>query len=162
MLGIGARAAHAALRPFAGVASAAASAGLDLERRAVGRVVESPELERLAGSAFDSRRFQEVFARALESEGARQLVDTFFESSLFEHLITRLLESRELWGLVDEIADSPAVAAAITGQSLGFADQVGAEVRQRSRRTDAWLEQAARRLSRRHPTNHAAEDEGPG
>ena len=162
VIGIGSRAARATLRPFADVASAAAGAGLELERRALGRVVDSPELERIAGSAFDSRRFQEVFAKALESEGAKQLVDTFFESSLFEQVITRLLESRQLWRLVEEIADSPAVTAAISGQSLGFADQVGEEVRQRSRRTDDWLEHVARRLSRGHATGPVSRGEGQG
>ena len=71
------------------------------------------------------------------------------ESRLLDQVVTRLLESEELWLLVEEVARSPAVTEAITQQSLGFADQVGDEVRKRSGNADAWLERAARRV--RHP-----------
>jgi hypothetical protein len=46
---------------------------------------------------------------------------------------------------------SPAVTAAITQQSVGFADQVAGELGERSRQADARLERIARRLLRRHP-----------
>ena len=62
--------------------------------------------------------------------------------------------------LVEEIADSPAVTAAISQQGFGFADQVGGDVRNRSRRTDNWLEHAARRLSRGHATGPSPPSEG--
>ncbi|HEY6397015.1 MAG TPA: hypothetical protein VIX82_06130 [Solirubrobacteraceae bacterium] len=125
---------------------------LELERRALARVLDSPELERVADAAFDSPRVQALFAKALESNAAKQLVSIFFASSLFDELIIRLLESRQLWMLIEEIVESPVVMAAITRQGLGFADQVGEEVRHRSRRSDDWLERAARRLSRGHAT----------
>ncbi|HUO69728.1 MAG TPA: hypothetical protein VMU39_03045 [Solirubrobacteraceae bacterium] len=41
------------------------------------------------------------------------------------------------------------MTAAITQQSLGFADQVGDEMRVRSRTADVWLERLAQRLTRR-------------
>ena len=124
--GIGGRAAAATLRPLTDAAY--------------------PELERLITAALESERIQESLRRALESAGAHQLVDDFFESGLFDHFVDRLLASDALWHLVDEIADSPAVTVAITQQSLGFADQLGEQIRGRTRRADDWLEQRAHRL----------------
>ena len=54
-----------------------------------------------------------------------------------------------MWALIDVIAQSPAVTDAITQQGAGFADQVAAEVRERSRSLDARLERGAWRLLRR-------------
>ena len=145
---IGGRAAAAALRPFTGAVGAAAEAGIILEQRAVDRLLESGELERLLTSV----RLQAIVAQVLRSEGATQLIDTFFDSGLFDRLIDRLLSSDGLWRLVDVIAASPAVRAAVSQQGLGFADQVGETVRARSRKGDRQLERAADRLVRRHPT----------
>lgn len=124
------RAAAATLRPFTNVAV--------------------PELERLVGAALDSPELQRAARRAFESDAARQLVDSFFDSGLFDHFVDRMLASGALWRIVDEVADSPSVTAAITQQSLGFSEQVGNEVRTRSRRADDWLERLAHRLSQRH------------
>ena len=60
---------------------------------------------------------------------AKRLVDSFFDSGLLDRFFDRLLESDALWHAIDEIAGSPAVTAAISQQGLGFADQVGDEVR---------------------------------
>jgi hypothetical protein len=87
------------------------------------RLFEGPEMERIAAQAIDSR-----------------LLDT---------IIDRLLESEELWVLVQEVARSPAVTEAIGQQGVGFADQVAGQVRLRSERADARLENVARRLLRR-------------
>ncbi len=144
--GLGARAASTALRPVVGVVEAAAEAGLSLERRAVNRVLESDELERVVVVAINSAHIQAALKQALESEGAVQLVDSLFDSGLIDHLFERLLASESLWHLIDEIAASPAVTAAISQQGLGFADQVGDQVRERSRKADDWMERAARRL----------------
>ena len=144
---IGGRAAAVGVRPFSGVANAAAEAGMDLERRAVDRLIEGGEMERLLAS----ERLQTVATQVFDSDGARRLVDGFFDSGLFEHFVDRLLASDALWDLVDRIAGSPAVMAAVSQQGLGFADQVGDELRTRSRTADAWLERAARRLARRGP-----------
>ena len=88
-----------------------------------------------------------------------QLVDSVFESGLIDRFLgglvdsgaldrffDRMLNSEGLWHLIDEIAGSPAVTAAISQQGLGFADQVGDQVRERSRKADDWMERAARRL----------------
>ena len=48
---IGGRAAAVTVRPFSGMVGAAAEAGLDLERRAMDRLIQSGELERVLASA---------------------------------------------------------------------------------------------------------------
>jgi hypothetical protein len=127
--GIGGRAAAATLRPFTDAAAV--------------------ELEALLSTALESEHVQRGLRGAFESDGGRQLVADFFESGLFDEFVDRLLASPSLWRLVDEVADSPAVTAAISQQGLGFADQVGEEVRRRTRRADDWLERLAHRLIRR-------------
>jgi hypothetical protein len=151
---IGTRAAAATVKPLAGPVNAAAEAGIGLQRRAVDRLLDSGELEHLLASP----RLQAIVKQVIESDGAKMLVDAFFDSGLFERLVDRLLASAALWHLVDEIADSPAVTAAISQQGLGFADQVTTEVRGRSRKADDWLERAAHRLIGRRS---AEQDAGP-
>lgn len=159
LVGLGTRAATATLKPIAGVAEAAAGAGLSLERRAVNRVLESDELERVVVVAINSVHIQAALKQALESDGAAQLIDSVFDSGLIDRFLAglvdsgaldrffdRMLASEGLWNLIDEIAGSPAVTAAISQQGLGFADQVGDQVRDRSRKADDWMERAARRL----------------
>lgn len=124
--GIGGRAAAATLRPITGLAF--------------------DELEQLLATVLESEHVQRGIRRALEGDGASQLVDDFFDSGVFDHFVDRLLASPALWQLVDEVADSPAVTAAITQQGLGFADQVGGELRRRSRRADDLLERTAQRI----------------
>lgn len=124
--GIGGRAAAATLRPLTGAAG--------------------PELERLLGAILESEQVQDALRRGLDSDAAKQLVDGFFDGGLFDHFVDKLLASDGLWHLVDEIVDSPAVTAAITQQSLGFADQLGEQIRGRTRRADDRLERAAHRL----------------
>ena len=149
---MGTRAAAATMRPLAGPVNAAAEAGIGLQRRAIDRLLDSGELEHLLASP----RLQAVVKQVIESDGAKMLVDAFFDSGLFDRLVDRLLDSDALWRLVDEIAGSPAVTAAISQQGLGFADQVGTEVRGRSRKADDWLERAAHRLIHRRSAERAA------
>ncbi|HEY1517021.1 MAG TPA: hypothetical protein VGF91_11420 [Solirubrobacteraceae bacterium] len=150
--GLGARAATTTLRPIVGVVEAAAGAGLSLERRAVNRVLESDELERVVIVAINSVHIQAAFKQALSSEGAAQLVDSLFDSGFIDRFFERLLASESLWHLIDEIAGSPAVTAAVSQQGLGFADEIGDQVRTRSRKADDWMERAARRLIGRQPS----------
>lgn len=177
LLGIGGRAASTTLRPIAGVIEAAASVGIGVERRAVDRLLESSELERTLNQAVDSVRIQASLERALSTDGVKRMVDGLFDSGLLDQvidrmfdtglidrvidrvfdsglidrLLERLLASEGLWQLIDEVAASPAVTAAISQQGLGFADQVGDEVRARSRKADDWVERTARRLMHRPP-----------
>lgn len=116
--------------------------------RVSAHVLESPELERLVARSLESPAVERLVAAAVDSPATERLVTRVIESRLIEETVTRLLESEELWLLVEEIARSPAVTEAITQQSLGFADQVAAGVRQGSTGADAWLERAARRVRR--------------
>jgi hypothetical protein len=146
---IGGRAAATTLRPFAGAMEAAAEAGFSLQRRAVDRMLESDELERVLTVAINSAHVQAALQSALVSDAAKRLVDSLFDSGLIDRFLARLLASDALWHMIDEIASSPAVTAAISQQGLGFADQVGDQVRDRSRKADDWVERAARRLIHR-------------
>jgi hypothetical protein len=102
-----------------------------------------------AVGALDDQHVLDALDRIVESGAARQLIASMFETGLFDEFVDRLIASDGLWRLVDEVAASPAVAAAVTQQSLGFLDQVGDRVRARSRGADDRLEHAAQRL-RRH------------
>jgi hypothetical protein len=148
---IGTRAAFATVKPLAGPVNAAAEAGIGLQRRAIDRLLDSGEVEHFLASP----RLQALVKQVIESDGAKMLVDAFFDSGLFDRLADRLLDSDALWHLVDEIAQSPAVLAAVSQQGLGFADQVGTEVRGRSRKADDWLERAAHQLIRRRSADRA-------
>jgi hypothetical protein len=148
---IGGRAASTTLKPFAGAMGAAVDAGISLERRAFDRVLDSSEIDRIILTTLDNPNIQAALDQALRSDGVARLIDSFFDSGLFDRILTRVGESEALWQLVDRIATSPMVLAAVSQQGLGFADQVGDEVRGRSNRADDWLERAARRLIGRDP-----------
>jgi hypothetical protein len=111
----------------------------------VDAVVASPYAERALDHVLESR----LAEHAVESPGMERMVAQVIESRLLDEVVARLLECEELWILVDEIAESPAVTAAITQQSLGFADEIADDINQRTRRADAIAERAARRLLRR-------------
>ena len=145
---IGVRAASATLRPFTGAVGVVAEAGISLEQRAVDRLLESGDVERL----LDSARLQAIVAQVMRSEGTTQLIDTFFDSGLFDRFVDRLLASDGLWRLIDVIAASPAVRAAVSQQGLGFADQLGDAMRERTRKGDRRLERVADRLTRHDRT----------
>jgi hypothetical protein len=124
------------------------------------RFLDGPELERMVALVLESERVDAALVSALESADMERLITRILESRLIEETVTRLVEetaarlpeSQALWALVDEVAQSPAVADAITQQGLGLADEVAGEVRDRSRAADAWLERAARRVIRRRGT----------
>jgi hypothetical protein len=159
---IGTRAAAVTMRPLTGAIGAAAEAGIGFERRAVDRLLDSDELERILVTTADSARVQAALRRALESDAAGNLIDGFFDSGLFDRFIDRLLSSDALWRLVEDIATSPAVTSAISGQGLGFADQLGGEMRTRSQKADDWLERAAHRFKHRdQETSPPAPDASP-
>ncbi len=154
--------AKAATKQLASAGTAALEAGVQLERRAVDLVLESDELERILVTTVDHPRVQSSLNATLSSDGGKQLIAVLFESGAIDELLDRLLvsealwrlvdglieglsEREALWRLIDEIASSPAVTAAITQQSLGFAEEVRDDVRSRSRRADDWLARVVRR-----------------
>ncbi|MDA0181370.1 hypothetical protein OJ997_13775 [Solirubrobacter phytolaccae] len=115
------------------------------------RVLEGPELERIVEQALASPGAARMIARVVESD----VVETA-TMGLVEDIVGRLRESRALWTLIDDIAQSPAVLDAIAQQSAGLADQVGDELRERSRNADERLERAAWRLFHRRPAGEGA------
>ena len=121
--GLGTRAATRAGRPFADV------------------FLDGPGLEQ----AINDPHVQAALRRALAGDGGKKIVTILFETGLIDEFLAQLLTRPALWSLIDEIVASPAVTAAVTQQSLGFADLIGAEVRTRSRRADDWLERRVRR-----------------
>ncbi len=123
---LGGRAATATIRPF------------------------TDDLERALVAIAANPRIHELVRRALYSDTAKELVDDFFASGLFDRLADRLLASDGLWRIVEEVAQSPSVTAAISGQGLSFADQLGDELRSRSRRADMRVERIARRITGRN------------
>jgi hypothetical protein len=123
--------------------------GPELERL-VARTLESPGMERLVAGAVESPGMERLVSEAVDSPAAEGLAARIVQSRLLDETFMRLLESEQLWMLIEEIARSPAVTEAITQQSVGFADQVADEVRNRSSGADAWLERTAGRLRRRH------------
>src|SRR3954466_2479460 len=110
--GFGTRAAARAVRPFADV------------------ILDGPEIERL----LDDPQVLDALRRALAGDRGKKVADIIIESGLVDELLEQLLTRPALWHLVDELVASPAVTAAITQQSLGFADPIGAEVGSRPRR----------------------------
>jgi uncharacterized RDD family membrane protein YckC len=112
------------------------------------RMIHSPALWTLIG-------------KALESENADGLVTRLFDSGFADQFIDRLVTNKAVWRLVDEIAASPAVTAAVTQQSLGFADQVGGELRARARQADDWILRKARRNRDGDGTSRSG-NESPG
>ena len=122
--------------------------------------------ERLVEHVLADGIAEQILTLALNGPEMERLLSELVDSRLPDQLVTRLLESEEMWMLVEEIVRSPAVTQAITQQSLGFADQVGDEVRRRSGNADAWVERAARRIRLRHrdggqPTGPAEQPSTP-
>ncbi len=143
------RAARTALRPVTGTMKATVRAGLDVERRALDSALESDEFERFVTGILDDQGLRAMLGRVLDSEGARTVIGRFFDSGLFNLFIDELLAADALWRLVDEIASSDSVRAALSQQSLGFADQVGSALRERTSRADRRVERTAGRLAHR-------------
>jgi hypothetical protein len=110
------------------------------------RLLEGPELERIVERALNSPGTERIAGLVVESPVVQQAI-----GQIVDDTVERLRDSPAMWTLLEEIMHSPAVAEAITQQSLGFADQVGDEVRERSRTVDDKLERAAWRLLRRRP-----------
>jgi hypothetical protein len=131
----------------------------DLVRyRVADRLLSEGLLEQTTARVLEGDEFEYVVQAALESPRVERLIGSAIESRLLDQAVVRLLESDDLWLIVDEIASSPAVTAAIAQQSASFADQVAGGVRSRSLSADAWLEQRARKAFRRRP----APPPGPG
>jgi hypothetical protein len=127
--------------------------------RLVEETLADPVTQELLDRALDSPRVTALAERVLDSDGMERLVAQMLESRLLDASLERILASERLWLVVEEVAQSPAVTAAITHQGAGFADQLADEVGERSRRADLWMERLARRLVHRaaNPNDPAAD-----
>jgi hypothetical protein len=112
--------------------------------RVADRLLSGPELERIVARALE----QPVVERIVNQVVAAPVIQDAI-ARVADDAIARLRDSPAMWALIDEIAQSPSVAEAITQQGYGFADQVGDDIRERSRHADARLERLAWRLLRR-------------
>lgn len=112
--------------------------------------LRSPLVDAFARDVVRYRVIQRVADPVVEGETIEdigpQLVAHVLESGLVDEVVDSLLESERFWLLIDEIASSPTVTGAISHQGAGFAEQMAAVVRDRSRNADARLERAARRM----------------
>jgi hypothetical protein len=112
--------------------------------RLAARILEGPELERIVERALGSPGTERIAAMVVESAVVQDAIDRIVDNT-----VERLRDSPAMWSLLEDVMHSPAVAEAITQQGMGFADQVGDEVRDRSRSVDDKLERVAWRLLRR-------------
>jgi hypothetical protein len=116
------------------------------------RLVAGPELERIVTMALAQPGVERIVSQVVASPVIQEAI-----AHVADDAIARLRDSPAMWALIDEIAQSPSVAEAITQQGYGFADQVGDDIRERSRHADARLERLAwRLLRRRSPPGGAA------
>jgi len=126
----------------------AATAITAVQRRVEDVVLAAVEdaIDRAIANGLVERIVDRLVAEGIVERAVDRVFD---ERRVIDEVVKRLIESEGLWVLVDEIAQSPAVTDAIGHQSIGFADQVAGQVRERSRRADARLERVARRALRR-------------
>lgn len=116
------------------------------------RLLTGPELERIVAMALEQPGVERIVTQMVASPVMQEAI-----AHVADETIARLRDSPAMWALIDEIAQSPSVADAITQQGHGFADQVGDDIRERSRHADDRLERVARRLLRRRtPPSGAA------
>jgi hypothetical protein len=163
------------VRPFAGAADGFGRMSLTLAERAVDRAMSgplvdiiardlvryevferlaaqlAPELERIVEQALETPGVERMLTQIVESRAVREAV-----ARVADDTVERLRTSDAMWTLIDDIAQSPVVMEAIAHQGYGFADQVGDEIRERSRHADARLERVAWRLLRRRPAPSGA------
>jgi|GEM_PF-1230095 len=120
--------------------------GSDAVEESIDRLLSSPAIERLIQTALSGPLVDALSRELVRQRVVERITTTLIEAGVFEPIVDAFLERPELWVLVDQIAQSPSVGDAIRQQSFGFADQVGDEVRGRSRSADDILARAARRI----------------
>jgi len=133
------------------------------------RIMSGPAMT----SAIDALLSSEVVDMIADEVARRQLVQKItvaaIEAGEMGPIVDAILEREELWVLVQTIAESPAVIDAVRQQGFGFADQVGDEVRGRSRTADQVIARTARtfigrreKLDAQLPTDQEEKEAGRG
>jgi hypothetical protein len=117
--------------------------------RILARIEAAGVAQRVTDRILSDGVMEQVADRVLSGPELERVLTAAFQSALPEELIGQLLESEAVWVLVDEIARSPSVTEAIAHQGTGFAEQVAAKARDRSRDADSGVQRLADRLRRR-------------
>ena len=99
---------------------------------------ETEQTERLVAQVLASPALEQVLADALESRLTLDLTDRMVRSPAFRHALAQVLSSPEL-------------RAALTGQSVSFAEELVAGLSRRLRKLDDVIERRPRRWFRRAP-----------
>ena len=131
------------------------------------RVVSGPAVASALRTVLSPETVDMIADEVAESQMVQKITVAAIEAGEIAPIIDALLEREELWILVQTIAESPAVIDAIRQQGFGFADQVGDEVRGRSRTADEILARTARtfigrrdRMKAQMPSDEDAHVEG--
>jgi hypothetical protein len=108
---------------------------------------------RVAGAALrtigqDEAGRQQVFETVLNSEEATAIARIVARSAALDELLRHLPANDGLWTMIDTIAASPSVRSAVARQGMGFAGEMGLDVRTRARLVDDRIERAARSVGR--------------
>jgi hypothetical protein len=115
----------------------------------VAMTLEQPELERLLLQVLESPATDRIVAGVLASPGAERVVNQLLESQVVRATTDWVVESPEMQRVIETIASSPEVRNAVTSQSIGLANVVAQEVRERGVSADGAAERLARALVRR-------------
>ena len=99
---------------------------------------ETEQTEPLVAQVLASPALEQVLADALDSRLTLDVTDRIVRSPAFKHALTQVLSSPEL-------------RAALTGQSMSFAEELVAGLRQRLRKLDDEIERRPRRWFHRPP-----------
>jgi hypothetical protein len=129
-----------AAKPMAGWTAHAVWRGVALAPRAAGVVL------RTIGQDEVGR--QQTLERVLNSEEAAAIARIVAGSAALDELLRHLPANDGLWNMIDLIAASPSVRSAVARQGVGFAGEVGLDVRTRARLVDDRIERAARSVGR--------------
>ncbi len=127
-------------------------------------LVEHRVVERVVAEALDTAESEGEVASARETERIERLVAQILASPALERLLADAIESRQTLDLTDRLVRSPAFRSALTqvlsspelraalkGQSVSFAEEVGASLRDRLVQLDDAIERGPRRWFRRLP-----------
>jgi uncharacterized RDD family membrane protein YckC len=121
--------------------------------------VESEAVERALSRVLNGPLVEDAVHGALESEAVKRALIDALDSEMVDEVWRRLLASEETQRLVERIAEAPEIRAAISAQSVGFIEDIGHTIGNATRRIDAVIERAARRLAfrkrRTEPTERA-------
>jgi uncharacterized RDD family membrane protein YckC len=107
--------------------------------------------QRMAASLAEGDAVEETVMEALENGRAEELARRIAQSPALERMLVSVIESPEMQRVLVSVASSPAVRTALTRQTAGFAEELGASLRKRSAALDDRLERASRRVLRRGP-----------